>query len=160
MKELFNKRLKSLRQGKGWTTQQVADYLGMETAAYRKCEAGGKVPSKEELVALQNLYQQENCLLMAQLPIRTRTLYPDNLLTDFEKAICKCKQVHKGDAGYDLAFENMSRLQYEVVKCRQEAYATHVYGIVPPWWDICWPTLSVTANPWAERLLEECKNSK
>ncbi len=50
-------RLKELRQKKGVTQTQVADYLGLKLRAYQYYESGEHRPEYEKLMALADFFE-------------------------------------------------------------------------------------------------------
>lgn len=49
---MFHERLNFIRKLKGFTAQQMADYLSMGLRAYRNYESGDRFPSADALVKI------------------------------------------------------------------------------------------------------------
>lgn len=49
---LFSERLNFVRKSKGYTAQQMADYLSMGLRAYRNYESGNRFPSADALIKI------------------------------------------------------------------------------------------------------------
>lgn len=81
--ELHN-RIKKLRIENGYTEQDVADHLNIDTSTYRCFELGTKVPSTNNLHKLRELYKLKAELLGADLPIRVKVKYPKEMLDKLE----------------------------------------------------------------------------
>lgn len=52
---MFNKRLNFIRKSKGFTAQQMADFLGIHIRAYRKYESGDTMPPLDNLVKIADI---------------------------------------------------------------------------------------------------------
>ena len=49
---MFSERLHFVRKSKGYTAQQMADYLSMGLRAYRNYESGNRFPSADALIKI------------------------------------------------------------------------------------------------------------
>ena len=52
---MFPERLNSTRKSKGYTAQQMADYLCIHIRAYRKYESGDTMPNLNSLVKIADI---------------------------------------------------------------------------------------------------------
>lgn len=83
--------IKKYRISKGYTQQYVAEKLGVDKSTYAHYEAARRTPDIKKLRALANLYELNDELLGAELPIVVKTDYPKQLLDALEKVIKECK---------------------------------------------------------------------
>ena len=104
--ELHN-RIKKLRIENGYTEQEVADHLNIDTSTYRCFEAGTKVPSTNNLHKLRELYKLKAELLGADLPIRVKVKYPEEMLDKLENRLNSLS-----------SFETMDLSQLERLKAK------------------------------------------
>jgi transcriptional regulator with XRE-family HTH domain len=58
-KDLFGKRVKTLRQKYNMTQEAVADYLNLTRAAYGGCENGNFRPSVDILLGVRQLFMEK-----------------------------------------------------------------------------------------------------
>ncbi|WP_333594576.1 helix-turn-helix transcriptional regulator [Anaerospora hongkongensis] len=79
-------RLITLRQQKGDSQQQVADYLGIHKSLYCNYEKGNRTPDLERLRSLADYYKVSLRSLIA-LPLKNIVVYTDGLLDELEAAI-------------------------------------------------------------------------
>ena len=49
---MFNQRLKEIRKSQGFTSQQMADILGIDPRSYRRYEKGDREPSFDMLIQI------------------------------------------------------------------------------------------------------------
>lgn len=49
---MFSERLNFIRKSRGYTAQQMADYLSMGLRAYRNYESGDRFPSADALIKI------------------------------------------------------------------------------------------------------------
>lgn len=80
-------RIKELRIEKGYMEKDVADYLNVDISTYRSYEAGTKVPNTNNLQKLRELYKLKAELLGADLPIRVKIKYPEEMLDKLENRL-------------------------------------------------------------------------
>ncbi len=52
----FNKRLKALRQGQGWTVKSTAEKLGVPETTYREWEYGRAIQGEESYPKIASLF--------------------------------------------------------------------------------------------------------
>lgn len=59
MKKLFGKRLRELRNQKGFTQEKVAEYIGIKPENYSRLENGLSFPKPENIVKLSEIFNVE-----------------------------------------------------------------------------------------------------
>lgn len=84
--------IKRLRIQKDYTKEQVAKYLEVEVSTYSDYELARRTPDIKGLRKLAELYGLNNELLGARLPIVARTVYPEDVLLQLERAIATCPE--------------------------------------------------------------------
>lgn len=104
--ELRN-RIKELRIEKGYTEKDVAEYLNINISTYRSYETGNKVPNTNNLQKLRELYNLKAELLGADLPIRVKVKYPEEMLDKLENRLNSLS-----------SFETMDLSQLERLKAK------------------------------------------
>lgn len=83
----LNYRLKELRIYHKYTQKYVAEYLGVDPSTYAHYESARRTPDADKLRMLAELYNLEDELLGASLPIEMNEMYPKDLLLSLEKVI-------------------------------------------------------------------------
>ena len=63
---MFQKRLSETRKKKGFTAQQMADYLCIHIRAYRKYESGDTMPNLNSLVKIADLLEVSTDYLLGR----------------------------------------------------------------------------------------------
>lgn len=63
---MFQKRLNETRKKKGFTAQQMADYLCIHIRAYRKYESGDTMPNLNSLVKIADLLEVSTDYLLGR----------------------------------------------------------------------------------------------
>lgn len=84
----LSQQLVKLRQEKGCSQQNIADYLNIHKSLYCNYEKGNRTPDLEKLNALARFYDVPLRSLIV-LPLRNTVIYSDGLLDEFEAAIKK-----------------------------------------------------------------------
>lgn len=108
--ELCN-RIKELRIEKGYMEKDVAEYLNIDICTYRSYETGSKVPNTKNLQKLRELYKLKAELLGADLPIRVKVKYPEEMLEKLENRLNSLSS---------LETMNLSQLESLKAKLKQE----------------------------------------
>lgn len=63
---MFHERLNSLRKEKGFTAQQMADYLQIALRSYRMYESGDRSPSLDMLVSIADILDASTDFLLCR----------------------------------------------------------------------------------------------
>lgn len=58
----FGSRLRDLRQGRGWTQQQLAERAGLPVGTLRNLEQGSRSPSWESVVRLARAFDANSAI--------------------------------------------------------------------------------------------------
>lgn len=117
---LISQRLKSLREEKKFSQQQIADFLGISKSLYCKYEKSNRTPDLEKLKILANFYDVELRSLIL-LPIRNTVVYSDGLLDELNVAINEHGIINNNTVETKLHYEKLRTIWKKVVDERMEA---------------------------------------
>ena len=63
---MFGETINKLRKEKGYTAQQLADYLGVQLRTYRKYESNDRTPTFESLVKIADYFNVSTDYLLGR----------------------------------------------------------------------------------------------
>ncbi len=113
-------KLLELRQQKGCSQQNVADYLGIHKSLYCNYEKGQRTPNLEKLNALSNFYNVPLRSLII-LPLKNTVVYSDGLLDELEAAIEKYNGSGNDYNRVKKNYRELNDVLHKVINERNEA---------------------------------------
>lgn len=114
--------IKKLRLEKGLTQKEVAEYLEVDISVYVDYELARSTPNAKELKILSEIYDVNDKLLGAKLPIVTKIVYPKELLVKLETAIKECPDRTGNYRKDKLAYEKLNSALEPVLEFRNNAF--------------------------------------